>query len=119
MLRTLVRDKANLVAESADWLRSMEESLGLSTGEHNARLFLPGLDEVDRVFESPVHSDFFGMIRSLHDSRARLGHLARLDLVLVTSTDPEHFIRTFSKSLNQTCSASDGTVIAPQFHFSR
>jgi hypothetical protein len=27
MLRTLVRDKANLVAESADWLRRMQKSL--------------------------------------------------------------------------------------------
>ncbi len=27
MLRTLVRDKANLVAESGDWLRRMQKSL--------------------------------------------------------------------------------------------
>ena len=32
MLRTLVRDKANLVAERSDWLRRMQKSLGPACG---------------------------------------------------------------------------------------
>ena len=35
MLRTLVRDKANLVAESGDWLRRMQKSLD----QMNVRLY--------------------------------------------------------------------------------
>jgi hypothetical protein len=56
------------------------------------------LDEIDRLFDAPFRSDFFGMIRGLHDSRARISDLSRVDLILVTSTDPHLFITNTRQS---------------------
>ncbi|HEY5961822.1 MAG TPA: AAA-like domain-containing protein [Polyangiaceae bacterium] len=49
-------------------------------------------DELDRLFESPVKNEFFGMLRSWHEARAHKPAFENLDLVLVTSTDPENFL---------------------------
>jgi hypothetical protein len=50
-------------------------------------------DEVERLFDSPVRHDLFGMLRAWHDGRVQRPELARLDMVLVTSTDPDKFTR--------------------------
>lgn len=46
------------------------------------------LDEVDRMFDCPFRSDFFGMLRSWHNSRRPGNEWKRLDLALVISTEP-------------------------------
>jgi len=63
-----------------------------------------GIDEVDSVFDTDFRSDFFGMLRSWHNSRAT-GALSReravwrgLDLVLVTSTEPYQLIENLNQS---------------------
>jgi hypothetical protein len=50
------------------------------------------MDEVETVFDSPFRSDFFAMLRGWHNSRFANSPWKRLDLVLVTSTEPYDFI---------------------------
>jgi hypothetical protein len=51
------------------------------------------MDEVDAVLDTSYRSDFFGMLRNWHDSRRASGSAWRkLDIVLVTSTDPHMLI---------------------------
>lgn len=60
----------------------------------NAPLTL-AIDEGDLIFTSSFRNDFFGMLRSWHNNRAnpiRRKIWRRLDLVLVTSTEPYLFI---------------------------
>jgi serine/threonine protein kinase len=59
---------------------------------------LLAMDEVDAVFETDFRSDFFGMLRSWHNSR-RAGSLwKQLDLALVTSTEPYQLIENLNQS---------------------
>ena len=53
---------------------------------------LLAMDEVERMFASPFRSDFFSMLRSWHNNRARGGDWKQLNLSLVTSTEPYQFI---------------------------
>jgi hypothetical protein len=46
------------------------------------------MDEVDQMFDCPFRSDFFGMLRSWHNSRRPGNEWKRLDLALVISTEP-------------------------------
>ena len=50
------------------------------------------MDEVDRMFYCPFRSDFFGMLRSWHNSRRPGNEWKRLDLALVISTEPHLLI---------------------------
>lgn len=58
------------------------------------------MDEVDRMFETAFQSDFFSMLRSWHNSRAlpttRIWR--KLDLALVTATEPYHLIENMNQS---------------------
>ncbi len=56
------------------------------------------LDEVDRLFDTPFRSDFFGMLRSWHNSRQVGTIWKQLDLVLVTSTEPYQFVANLNQS---------------------
>ncbi|MDJ0676305.1 MAG: AAA-like domain-containing protein [Calothrix sp. MO_167.B42] len=56
------------------------------------------MDEVDKVFDSDFRSDFFGMLRSWHNSRATMPIWKKLDLVLVTSTEPYELIPDLTQS---------------------
>ena len=56
------------------------------------------LDEVDRVFSIPFRNDFFSMLRNWHNSRRPGAPWRRLDLVLVTSTEPYQFIDDLTQS---------------------
>ncbi|KST67515.1 AAA-like domain-containing protein [Mastigocoleus testarum] len=56
------------------------------------------MDEVDKVFDSDFRSDFFGMLRSWHNSRATKQIWKNLDLVLVTSTEPYQLINDLNQS---------------------
>ena len=61
---------------------------------------LLAMDEVDRIFETEFQSDFFGMLRGWHNSRAlpttRIWR--NLDLALVTATEPYHLIENLNQS---------------------
>jgi hypothetical protein len=57
-------------------LHEINEPLGLA------------MDEVDQMFDCPFRSDFFGMLRSWHNSRRPGNEWKRLDLALVISTEP-------------------------------
>jgi hypothetical protein len=68
------------------------------------------MDEVDSLFgNADFNSDFFSMLRSWHNSRAYEPLYKRLDLVLVSSTEPYQFI----KDLNQS-PFNVGEVIEPE-----
>jgi len=56
------------------------------------------MDEVDTIFDTDFRSDFFGMLRSWHNSRADIPAWKRLDLALVTSTEPYQFIDEVTQS---------------------
>lgn len=56
------------------------------------------MDEVDTLFDSEHRSDIFGMLRSWHNSRADTPAWKKLDLVLVTSTEPYQFIDNLNQS---------------------
>jgi hypothetical protein len=56
------------------------------------------MDEVDRVFDTKFRNDFFGMLRSWHNNRAIYPSLDKLDLVLVTSTEPYQLINDLNQS---------------------
>jgi hypothetical protein len=64
---------------------------------HSGPLVL-AMDEVDRVLESRFHSEFFSMLRSWHDNRARSEMLRQLDLVMVASTEPHLWISNPNRS---------------------
>ncbi len=56
------------------------------------------MDEVERVFDTDFRSDFFGMLRSWHNSRATSQVWKQLDLALVTSTEPYQLIDNLNQS---------------------
>ena len=59
---------------------------------------LLAMDEVERMFVSPFRSDFFSMLRSWHNRRAQSGDWTRLNLALVTSTEPYQLINDLNQS---------------------
>ncbi|QUY43881.1 AAA-like domain-containing protein [Acaryochloris marina] len=56
------------------------------------------MDEVDAIFGTEFRSDFFGMLRSWHNNRARKKVWKKLDLALVTSTEPYQLIADLTQS---------------------
>ena len=56
------------------------------------------MDEVERMFDTPFRNDFFSMLRSWHNQRAMKPLWKRLDLALVTSTEPYQLIADLNQS---------------------
>lgn len=56
------------------------------------------MDEVECIFDTDFCDDFFGMLRSWHNNRAISPIWKRLDLALVTSTDPYLLITNLNQS---------------------
>lgn len=58
------------------------------------------IDEVENMFDSPFRSDFFGMLRSWHNQRKYPTEPVwkKLDLALVTSTEPYQLIKDLNQS---------------------
>jgi hypothetical protein len=56
------------------------------------------LDEADRLMKLSFASDFFGLLRVWHNSRADSDLWGRLNLVLVISTEPYLLIRDLNQS---------------------
>lgn len=56
------------------------------------------MDEVDRLLQTPFHSDIFGLMRSWHNSRAIDDVWNKLNLVMVISTEPHLLISEVSQS---------------------
>jgi hypothetical protein len=71
------------------------------------------MDEVESIFDAPFRSDFFSMLRSWHNKRARQPIWKQLDLVLVTSTEPYQLITNLNQSpfnVGQTIQLTDFTA---------
>jgi hypothetical protein len=56
------------------------------------------MDEVESMFDAEFRSDFFGMLRGWHNSRAAKPAWRRLDLALVSSTEPYQLIANLNQS---------------------
>ena len=56
------------------------------------------MDEVETMFDTDFRSDFFGMLRNWHNNRAFLPIWKKLDLTLVTSTEPYQLIDNLNQS---------------------
>ncbi len=56
------------------------------------------MDEVESMFGTPFRTDFFGMLRGWHNSRATELIWKQLDLALVTSTEPYQLIEDLNQS---------------------
>lgn len=59
---------------------------------------LLAMDEVESMFDADFRSDFFGMLRGWHNNRAAKPAWRRLDLALVTSTEPYQLIANLNQS---------------------
>lgn len=61
---------------------------------------LLAMDEVESVFDTSYRSDFFAMLRSWHNNRAypHMPIWKKLDLALVTSTEPYQLIENLNQS---------------------
>lgn len=59
---------------------------------------LLAMDEVESMFDADFRSDFFGMLRGWHNSRAAKAAWRQLDLALVTSTEPYQLIANLNQS---------------------
>ena len=56
------------------------------------------LDEVDRLLQTPFHSDFFALLRSWHNSRALDEQWDKLNMIMVISTEPYLLIADVNQS---------------------
>jgi hypothetical protein len=56
------------------------------------------MDEVDTLFDTDFRDDFFAMLRAWHNQRADRSDWTRLDLLLVTSTEPYQLIQNLNQS---------------------
>jgi hypothetical protein len=59
---------------------------------------LLAMDEVESMFDADFRSDFFGMLRGWHNFRAARPAWRRLDMALVTSTEPYQLIANLNQS---------------------
>ena len=62
------------------------------------RSLVLALDEVETIFDTDFRDDFFGMLRSWHNSRASAPIWKQLDLALVSSTEPYQLIGNLNQS---------------------
>lgn len=56
------------------------------------------LDEADRLIEAPYRDDFFSMLRSWHNNRARKPIWQWLDMIIIISTEPNALIHDINRS---------------------
>lgn len=54
--------------------------------------FILAMDEVERLLRSPFCNDFFGMVRTWHNDRARIKSFNKMTLLISSSTEPHLFI---------------------------
>jgi hypothetical protein len=65
--------------------------------EVNQSIFL-AMDEVDKLIAAPFRDEFFSMLRSWHNDRAVEPVWKRLDLAMVTCTEPYQLIQDLNQS---------------------
>jgi hypothetical protein len=65
--------------------------------EVNQSIFL-AMDEVDKLIVAPFRDEFFSMLRSWHNERAVEPVWKRLDLAMVTCTEPYQLIQDLNQS---------------------
>lgn len=88
-----------------EWLSVFGPSVNLDNFiramlEDSPAPFVWFLDEADRVFAAPFASDFFGLVRSWHNARARdpRGPWSRFSVVIGYATEARLFIRDLNQS---------------------
>ena len=59
---------------------------------------LLAIDDIDRLLATDFHTDFFGLLRSWHDSQSYQDILQKLNLLLVISTEPHLLIADVNQS---------------------
>lgn len=57
------------------------------------------MDEVDKLFDSSFHDDFFGLVRAWHNRRARKSLWHKFHIIMVISTDMDLLIQNPNQSL--------------------
>ena len=57
-----------------------------------------GMDEIDRLLETPFSSEFFGLLRSWHNLRAIDENWDKLSIAMVISTEPYYLISDANQS---------------------
>src|SRR5262249_14437362 len=97
-LSTWIAAELELEDDAPAYLARLSPAPGCTKRVERLRKRIPervllAADELDRLFDAPSRHDFFGMLRSWHDARNVSPELGRLDMVLVTSTEPERFTR--------------------------
>lgn len=65
--------------------------------ELDSSIFL-AMDEVDKLIASPFRDEFFGMLRSWHNERSFEPIWKRLELAMVTCTEPYQLIQDLNQS---------------------
>ena len=66
--------------------------------ENVDRNLVIGMDEIDRLLETPFSSEFFGLLRSWHNLRAIEESWDKLSIVMVISTEPYYLISDGNQS---------------------
>ncbi|NET32710.1 MAG: TIR domain-containing protein [Cyanothece sp. SIO1E1] len=72
------------------------------------------MDEVESIFDTQFRTDFFSMLRSWHNQRATNATWKKLDLTLVTSTEPYQLIDDLNQSpfnVGQVIELADFTAV--------
>ncbi|MCP4707583.1 MAG: toll-Interleukin receptor [Planctomycetes bacterium] len=84
----------DLAIVEKSWTGLLEPSLKLTyliedeiLSKFNPPVIL-AMDEADRLVPSPFHKDFFGLVRSWHESRPSREQWGKLNIVLAISTEP-------------------------------
>ncbi|AIE85542.1 AAA-like domain-containing protein [Fimbriimonas ginsengisoli] len=90
---------------AGEWLEVFGPSVNLDNFlrallEDSEKPFVWFLDEADRVFSAPFSGDFFGLVRSWHNARARdpKGPWSRFTVVIGYATEARLFIRDLNQS---------------------
>jgi len=65
---------------------------------HNHRRLIFAIDEADRLLDKDFSKDFFGLLRSWHNNRAKDSRWNKLNLIMVISTEPYLLIPDPSQS---------------------
>jgi len=88
-----------------EWFEPLGGNLNLDRFIRDFLEAVPGhivwfIDEADRLFTSPFASDFYGLVRSWHNSRAteRNGPWRRLTIVIAYATEAHLFISDLNQS---------------------
>ena len=105
-LAYLIADELDLDPDKVEKVWSSRLTPGRKLTKLMDRVVLPAseapiilaLDEVDRLLLTSFHADFFGLLRSWHNMRARSPRWEQLSLLMAISTEPYLLINDMQQS---------------------